>query len=221
MISAFYSQGGLIVAAPSNAAVASLAIRAWETGLFELNDIIVYGDNADASVRFLNPVQRGEYRSELFKDFFHMSKKRKEETRHELLKWLHLDSHLSVAELNQLCPYIDRATKEGRDFYADLIASARVIFCTLNSAGASVLRRCANVETMLLDEAGQCTEAEFYIGATFPGVQRVCVIGDPKQLPATVIHPSCRLAGFGKSWLEKIHSTYPHKVHLLDTQYRM
>lgn len=213
--------GNLLVVAPSNAAVANLALKAWMTGLFRLTDLLVYGDNADESVRFLNPIFRGEQYSKTFKGFDALDTTSQEIVCRKLSEWLHMDSEFSASELRHFCPFIDRKTTEGRNFYAKLISKANIVFCTLNSSGASVLRNNVAAHTLLLDEAGQCTEAEFYIASSFPTVERMVVIGDPKQLPATVIHYACRLAGLGKSWLEKVQSLYPRKVHVLDIQYRM
>jgi hypothetical protein len=73
----------------------------------------------------------------------------------------------------------------------------------------------------MLDEGGQCTEAEFFIAATFPGIQRVVVMGDPKQLRPTVISMACAENGFGDSFLGQLYKKDPQSLHLLDTQYRM
>jgi len=47
------------------------------------------------------------------------------------------------------------------------------------------------------------------------------VVGDPKQLPSTVISKNCKDAGYGRSWIENVMECHPDKVYLLDTQYRM
>jgi len=105
------------------------------------------------------------------------------------------------------------------------VAKASVVLCTLNTAGSKSLRNAAKkrnkkFELVILDEAGQCPEAEFYIITTFPGVQRVVVVGDPAQLPATVVNTACEDCGFGESWLKNVLQFRREKVHLLDTQYR-
>jgi hypothetical protein len=46
-------------------------------------------------------------------------------------------------------------------------------------------------------------------------------VGDPKQLPTTVVEPECERRGYGISWLGNIHKHIPEKVHLLSIQYRM
>lgn len=98
-----------------------------------------------------------------------------------------------------------------------------MLLCTLNTAGSTKLRNAARFkfQTAVLDEASQSPEAEFYILTNFPGVKRIIVVGDPKQLPATVSHEACRDAGYGESFLSHVLQYYPEKVFLLDVQYRM
>jgi hypothetical protein len=135
-----------------------------------------------------------------------------------------------MKELGLLCPNIEvdsiskSVTKQGSQVQAQILGNANVVLCTLNSSGSFYLQNSVSsgkFQTFLLDEGGQCTEAEFFIATTFPGVQRIIVMGDPKQLRPTVLEPACSKAGFGESWLGHVHKLQPSKVHLLDTQYRM
>ena len=99
-----------------------------------------------------------------------------------------------------------------------LLSSAKVVLCTVNAAGSSFLRRARGIDTVLMDEAGQVTEAEFCIATNFPGVRRIIVVGDPQQLSPTVISRACSDGGYANSWMAKVQPSF---VHLLDTQYRM
>jgi hypothetical protein len=100
--------------------------------------------------------------------------------------------------------------------------SADIVFCTLNSSGSAWLRRNSGPRsTFFLDEGGQCNESDFYLATTYPRVRRIVVMGDPMQLPPTVINTDCKNAGFGRSWMANIQFLRPDLVHLLDTQYRM
>jgi superfamily I DNA and/or RNA helicase len=47
------------------------------------------------------------------------------------------------------------------------------------------------------------------------------VLGDPYQLPSTVINETCKASGYGESFLSHVMQYQPKKVHLLNTQYRM
>jgi senataxin len=120
-------------------------------------------------------------------------------------------------ELFTLCPNIPldetgSVPRTGKQKVARLIGSAQVLLCTLNSSGSHYFQDAVSesrFQTFLLDEGGQCSEAEFFIATTFPGIKRIIVMGDPKQLRPTVLEPASFL----------VH--HPSKIHLLDTQYRM
>lgn len=47
------------------------------------------------------------------------------------------------------------------------------------------------------------------------------VVGDPKQLPSTVLSQTCSQLGYGVSWLARTYNQMPSKVHMLNVQYRM
>lgn len=215
---------GMIVSAPSNAAVANLARKLQSRGRYDLSDICVYGLNCDEGVQFLNPVHRSTKFQEFCKEY-EMAKDNQgaDSTKREFARWLHVNDDCSVEDLATMCPFIDMDDRAGRDLLARIVSSSSVVMCTLNMAGSQVLRNAAgkHFHTFLLDEGGQCTEAEFYISTTFPGLRRIIVVGDPQQLPATVIDPRIQRAGYGKSWMSHIAEVCPQKIHLLDTQYRM
>eukprot|EP00957_Ditylum_brightwellii_P186955 14237806-Ditylum_brightwellii.AAC.1 len=131
---------------------------------------------------------------------------------HDFCVWLRLDPDSFIKDVCEICLVNDEYVLE----------TANIICCTLNSSGSMWLRNHSGTQrTFFLDEAGQCNEAEFYLATTFPMIRKIVVVGDPKQLPSTVIDMGCKQAGFGKSWMERVYHLYPSKVHLLDTQYRM
>ncbi|CAB9513161.1 polymerase alpha-associated DNA helicase A [Seminavis robusta] len=239
--------GGILVTAPSNAAVANVAIKLHATGQAPFGQLIVFGENCDSSVHFLNP----KYRSMRYSKFYEVYDKLCDEAKEapdekskarankkagklleDFVSWLHLDSSLdwSLAKLSRICPHIeleddtDSTTIAGRKVMEQLLGRAGVVFCTLNSAGSFTLQTAlegAQFTTMMLDEGGQCTEAEFFIATTFPGLRRLVIMGDPKQLAPTVIDPACAAAGYGYSFLGRVFQASPNNLHLLDTQYRM
>ena len=203
----------VIASAPSNAATASIAMKLFETSKFHLLDLCVYGHGCDKAVHFLNPTLRKE-RYDTFLDKFYKENDEKKSNAmlHEFCTWLHLSPDSPIEVVRSIC-----ASKD--EYYFEC---AQIVCCTLNSCGSTWLRNHAGErETFYLDEAGQCNEAELYLATTFPTVLRIVVVGDPKQLPPTTIDRRCKQAGFGMSWMERIHCLYPSKVHLLDTQYRM
>ena len=203
--------GGVVVAAPSNAAVANVALGIFRTGCFRRDEIVIWGDGCDESVRFLNPRYRYDRFLSFQKRYSECDERTKSKELQSFAAWLQLDKCSTIKDINEVC-----------QFSADPFASARVVLCTLNSAGSHFLRKSVQdrFELFVLDEAGQCPEAEFFIATTFPGVRRIVLLGDPKQLPATVLNHECQKAGYGESFLSHVLEFYPEKVHLLELQYR-
>lgn len=52
---------------------------------------------------------------------------------------------------------------DSSDVVPELLATARVIFCTLSTAGSSILKQTCQVDDLLVDEAAAATEAEICI----------------------------------------------------------
>lgn len=72
---------------------------------------------------------------------------------------------------------------------------------------------------VLIDEAAQATEAAVLIPLQY-GCKRCVLVGDPKQLPATVISRRLQDIGYGKSLFARLSDAgYPY--HMLQTQVRM
>ena len=200
--------------APSNAAVANLVLALLSTNRYAVRDLVVFGENCDESVQFLNPVHRRKRYDGFLRSYLATHDETQKLKKLNIISsWLHLgNDKRSLPEVAALCES-DNAS----------LAFARFVFCTLNTAGSRALRKAAQARfnLLILDEAGQCTEAEFYIATTFPGVKRIVVVGDPMQLPATVVSQTCRDAGFGESFLAHLMRYHGERVHLLNTQYRM
>jgi AAA domain len=205
-----------LVVAPSNAAVANVARKLVEKQHFSSHNVVVWGDNYDESVSFLNPRRRYE----MYRSYCKAEDEVEKQTKLlEIAVWLKLENaeNVTSSDIEHLCS--DQSG--GRN-----VASASVLLCTLNTAGSRTLRTAARAspnsfELAVLDEASQCTEAEFYILTTFPGVRRIVQVGDPRQLGPTVLNVDCERAGYGESFLGNVSKYHPSKVHLLDTQYRM
>lgn len=217
---------GVLVSAPSNAAVASVAVKSFLSSRdrFDLLDFVVFGGNCDPMAHFLSPCFRGERFAKFMTEYDTATSDARAATlKSEFIRWLHLDesNDHTIQELRQLCQYIDMKTPEGRRRLGSLLSRAKLVFSTLNSTGSATLQQSLDAHTLILDEAGQCPEAEFYVATTVPGVKSMVVVGDPKPLPSTVIDPACQSAGYGVSWLAKIQNLFPQKVHVLSVQYRM
>lgn len=61
----------------------------------------------------------------------------------------------------------------------ELLATARVIFCTLSSAGSSLLKQTRGIDDLLIDEAAAATEAEICIPFHLRPL-RMLAVGDRK-----------------------------------------
>jgi hypothetical protein len=116
-------------------------------------------------------------------------------------RWLHVNDpdNASRTQLAKLCLEIDMETPTGRD-----LKSSKESLCTLNSAGSGFLRKAAG-EKFCTFLGGQCAE------------ERIIVVGDPQQLPATMIGPACKNAGYGYTWLGQVYKLFPTNVHLLSS----
>lgn len=220
----------ILVVAPSNAAVANIAVKVFKTGRFGLHEISVFGSNADPAASFLNPKARGDKYALLERRIkaARGNANKQEKLRREFRRWLHLpeeqdeESSTEQVKLAPMCRYYNMETPGGRKAIQAQLRKSKVIFTTLNCAGSKLLVESgARIRTLMLDEGGQTPESDFFIATNFPGIRKVVVVGDPMQLPATVVDPVCQRHGLGTSWLYKIHKLKPEKVMLLDTQYRM
>ena len=102
----------------------------------------------------------------------------------------------------------------------ELLATADVIFCTLSTAGISAMKHTPNVTDLFVDEAAAATEAEICIPFhTRPN--RMLVVGDPMQLPATIMSRNASDLGLGKSLHERLMYDCGKEHVMLDRQYRM
>ena len=242
MVGMISAVNNVVVTAPSNAAVANVALKLFETGRYNMYEIAVFGENCDESVHFLNPSMRHQrcqvFRTQLsaIDDRKDLSDRSKIAQRFQVcnafasflrLGRLDLEDEDSIGiflkKVDLVCPFVDRESDTGRKRFQKLLASTKVVFCTLNTSGSMFLKKAlqGRFDTLMLDEGGQCSEADFFIACTFPRLQRIVVVGDPKQLGATVIDRTCKKEGFGESWLDKMSTLYPQQIHLLDTQYRL
>ncbi len=68
----------------------------------------------------------------------------------------------------------------------DILKSADLIACTLNSSGNNMLKNLGyNFDLVIVDEAGQANELSSIIPLQYKA-NKLIMIGDHKQLPATV-----------------------------------
>ncbi|CAE7815937.1 unnamed protein product [Symbiodinium microadriaticum] len=109
-------------------------------------------------------------------------------------------------------------TAESSFLKGALLRRAALVFCTLTVAGRATV--CGQqIPTVLIDEACQACEAETLL-ALRSWVQRLFLVGDPRQLPSTVSSPLAKQALYARSMFERLEQTGT-KADLLEEQYRM
>ncbi|KAH9224799.1 SEN1 N terminal-domain-containing protein [Leptodontidium sp. 2 PMI_412] len=108
-----------------------------------------------------------------------------------------------------------------RRFQQEIIDGAHVLCATLSGSGHDMFRN-INVEfdTVIIDEAAQCIELSALIPLKY-GATKCILVGDPEQLPPTVLSRSAQSFGYEQSLFVRMQKNHPKDVHLLDTQYRM
>ncbi|CCD27140.1 DNA/RNA helicase SEN1 NDAI_0J02480 [Naumovozyma dairenensis CBS 421] len=106
-----------------------------------------------------------------------------------------------------------------RNAQAQILANSEVICSTLSGAAHDVLATLGiKFDTVIVDEACQCTELSSIIPLRYGG-KRCIMVGDPNQLPPTVLSGAASNFKYNQSLfvrMEKNSSPY-----LLNVQYRM
>ncbi|EEC46798.1 predicted protein, partial [Phaeodactylum tricornutum CCAP 1055/1] len=120
---------------------------------------------------------------------------------------------------------IDKVLQQLKDMpqdhiYRELLLSADIIFCTLASAGGLLLRMTSRIDDLIVDEAAAATEPELCIPLHLQPSRLLCV-GDPKQLPATLLSRKAVDLGLSKSLQERLMYDCKQQHIMLDVQYRM
>ncbi len=109
-------------------------------------------------------------------------------------------------------------------FAKEILCSAEVIITTLSSAGKNsfldyVMTYNVFFPYVIIDEAAQTTEPSTLIPLRC-GCRQLVLVGDPRQLPATVLSSYAQANGLGRSLFERLERA-EHEVVMLTIQYRM
>ena len=106
------------------------------------------------------------------------------------------------------------------EFVREALNRASLVFCTLASAGQSIMSSLEQPDALVVDEAAQALEPEIAIPfLRYP--RKALLVGDPAQLPATLSSEIARRHGHATSLMERLMSANAERASLLDTQYRM
>ncbi|CRG86184.1 Helicase SEN1 [Talaromyces islandicus] len=108
-----------------------------------------------------------------------------------------------------------------RRIQQEIINSAHVICATLSGSGHEMFQNLSiDFETVIIDEAAQSIELSALIPLKY-GCAKCILVGDPKQLPPTVLSKEASRFQYEQSLFVRMQSNHPYDVHLLDIQYRM
>jgi senataxin len=108
-----------------------------------------------------------------------------------------------------------------RRIQQEIIDEAHVICTTLSGSGHEMFQSMnVEFETVVIDEAAQCIELSALIPLKY-GCSKCVLVGDPKQLPPTVLSKMASKFQYEQSLFVRMQKNHPKDVHLLDVQYRM
>lgn len=103
----------------------------------------------------------------------------------------------------------------------EIINQAHVICATLSGSGHEMFQNLdIEFETVIIDEAAQSIELSALIPLKY-GCSKCILVGDPKQLPPTVLSREAARFQYEQSLFVRMQANHQKDVHLLDTQYRM
>lgn len=105
-------------------------------------------------------------------------------------------------------------TIDSNDVVSELLSTARVIFCTLSTAGASIIKQTHQIDDLLVDEAAAATEAEICIPFHLRP-KRMLAVGDPMQLPPTIMSRNAAELGFSKSMHDRLMNDLDEEFFML------
>ena len=108
-----------------------------------------------------------------------------------------------------------------RKLQQEILDSSHVICATLSGSGHEMFQHLnIEFETVIIDEAAQSIELSALIPLKY-GCAKCIMVGDPKQLPPTVLSREAARFQYEQSLFVRMQANQPNDVHLLDTQYRM
>ena len=95
-----------------------------------------------------------------------------------------------------------------------------VVASTLSFSGSGLFTRTSGTfDVVIIDEAAQAVEPSVLV-PLLRGCRQLFLVGDPVQLPATVLSTTAKDLGYDTSLFSRLQRA-GHPVHVLKTQYRM
>ncbi|KAL2713828.1 helicase SEN1 [Vespula squamosa] len=135
-----------------------------------------------------------------------------------------LENHKSINEMNA-----KELAKFQRVAERRILECADIITCTLSSCYTNQMESIfggnkEKISVCIVDEATQSCEAENLIPLLL-GVNTLVLVGDPNQLPATIISQQAKRFGLDQSLFSRIQNAFQrlknNPIIMLTTQYRM
>uniref|UniRef100_A0AAZ3RKU9 Senataxin n=1 Tax=Oncorhynchus tshawytscha TaxID=74940 RepID=A0AAZ3RKU9_ONCTS len=145
----------------------------------------------------------------------------------------------NIDKISKILPKLQKKEEMSRirkqETQAQVLQDAHVVCCTLSTSGSTVLesafRRLGHkpFSCVIVDEAGQATETETLIPLLYH-CNALILVGDPHQLPPTVISQKAKELKYGQSLMARLvknldryckENKKPSPVVFLSCQYRM
>lgn len=190
-----YKRSKILVCAPSNSALDEIVLRIMQNGLF----------NATGATYSPTLVRVGI-------------------NVHHSVESVSMDTLVSQ-RLGELGAHVDsvrrfEAAVEREKLKQAILDEASVVCSTLSYSGAGMFSRMTKqFDAVIIDEAAQAVEPSTLIPLCH-GAKQVFLVGDPRQLPATVLSNTAVANDYDMSMFKRFERCgYP--VHVLKTQYRM
>ncbi|CAI6007408.1 unnamed protein product [Closterium sp. NIES-65] len=131
---------------------------------------------------------------------------------------------LQAFDLMAALPAYSTPSLSGAPTFATVAAAcieyAKLVLSTVSSSARPLLRLSSPFPLLLLDEAAQLVEAESLVALQTKGLRYAVLVGDPKQLPATILSKVAVESHYNRSLFERLQSN-GWEVHMLSVQYRM
>lgn len=127
-----------------------------------------------------------------------------------------LDEQRESASIAQRTRDIER-----RQLQAKILSEAQVICSTLSGSAHDFLASMSmKFDQVIIDEACQCVELSAIIPLRY-GCKKCVMVGDPNQLPPTVLSQKAASFNYEESLFVRMQRNNPQSIYLLDVQYRM
>ncbi len=141
----------------------------------------------------------------------------------EVLETAIRDVHKKMAaERQRKAGITNGREKERRAIKTRILNQVDIVLTTLaGAAGHEMLaNRAFTFPTVIVDEACQSAELTCLVPLRH-GARKVLMIGDPQQLPPTILSRSAIRLGYDVSLFQRMMTRTPQYVHMLGIQYRM